>query len=77
MKSGNIVLWPRGGMFSGPLLAVGGVYEVKGQPLHPRPASDSPSPFGVYTVSPYYLRNGFVLMQYPSQWMRFPAAFPL
>ena len=52
-KSGNIVLWPRGGMFSGPLLAVGGVYEFKGQPLHPRPASDSPSPFGAYTVSPY------------------------
>ena len=52
-KSGNIVLWPHGGMFSGPLLAVGGVYEVKGQSLHPQPASDSPSPFGAYMVSPY------------------------
>ena len=33
-KSSYIVLWPHGGIFSGLLLAVGGVHEVKGQPLN-------------------------------------------
>ena len=81
-KSGNIVLWSRDGMFSGPLLAVGGVYEVKGQPLHPQPASDSPSPFGAYTVSPFkvlsqkWLRVDAVSLS-ARNWMRLAAAFPL
>ena len=55
-KNGNIAVWPRGGTFSGPLVTIGGVYEVKGQPVQPIPTSDSPapsSPFGAYMVPPY------------------------
>ena len=28
-KSGNIVVWPRGGLLSGPLVVVGAVYELR------------------------------------------------
>ena len=43
-KSGNIAVWPRGGLFSGPLVVVGAVYEVKGHGLdanHPTAVAES------------------------------------
>ena len=55
-KNGNIAVWPCGGTFLGPLRTVGGVYEVKAQPLQLKPTSDSPtlySPFGAYMLPPY------------------------
>ena len=55
-KNGNIAVWPRGGTFSGPLITVSGVYEVKGQPLQLKPTSEPPtsaSPFGAYMLPPY------------------------
>ena len=58
-KTGNIAVWPRGGIFSGPLVTPGSAYEVRGHvpPASPVPTSlpgtdtrrDVSSPFGVYT----------------------------
>ena len=33
-RSGNIAVFPRGGIFSGPLVSPGAVYDVKGNPLN-------------------------------------------
>ena len=60
-KSGNIVVWPRGGLFSGPLVVVGAVYEVKGHggvdTTHPPAATESAagpsSSFGAYAFPTY------------------------
>ena len=59
-KNGNYAVWPREGQFSGPLVTVGGVYEVKGQTLdedHQPEAKvtavASSSPFGAYAFPTY------------------------
>ena len=63
-KSGNIAVWPRGGLFSGPLVVVGGVYDVKGHKLDAtqlaaavESAVASSSPFGQHALATYNKRR--------------------
>lgn len=52
-KPGNVAVWPRGGLFSGPRISAGMTYEVKGQPLQRKTQLSSPlSPFGPYMPLP-------------------------
>ena len=73
-KSGNIAVWPQGGVFSGPLVVVGGVYEVKGHKVDytnhiitAESLTAPSSPFGTYSFPTYKHRSNPVF---------FPAAHP-
>ena len=54
-KPGNVAVWPRGGLFSGPRISAGMTYEVKGQPLQRQAQLPLPSsPFGAYMPTPHH-----------------------
>ena len=70
-KNGNIAVWPRGGLFSGPLVVAGAMYDVKGHGIeanHPTARTESAagpsSPFGSYAF-PTYSTSRFAQAPHP------------
>ena len=70
-KNGNIAVWPRGGLFSGPLVVAGAMYDMKGHGIeanHPTARTENAagpsSPFGLYAF-PTYSTSPFAQAPHP------------